>query len=379
MRIVVDARLLSAPRAGSAYYLLHLLDALARRPAPHEYLLLVTATEVGGLIDSPGRFGFVVCPDLLLGDAIGEQVRLPRLLEELSPDLYVSPALSLPLVRVCRQAMIVHDLGFESHPEFYPPGLRAHFKRWVRPSVGCADAVVTISEFSRAEIANTYGYPAERIAVIPGAADGRFRPEVEAGEVQTLREKLGLRAPFVLTVGGLEANKNHARLVEAWASLDQQLRERWRLVLAGRPGGAWTQVQQTIGRHGLGDEVRLLGPVADEDLPLLYHAADLFAFPSLYEGFGLPPLEAMACGLPVVASGAAALPEAVGEAALLVEPEDTASLAAGLARAMRDEGLRQELSRAGLERVRCFSWERSADLFLQVCDRAVAADMVRSV
>jgi glycosyltransferase involved in cell wall biosynthesis len=378
MRIAVDARLLSAPRAGSAYYLLHLLRALAHHASQHEYQLLVSAAEIEEMLGSPGRFSFAVCSDAPLGDVFWEQVRLPRLLEELAPDMFVSPTLSLPLLRVCSQAMIVHDLGFERFPEFYAAGLRSHLKRWTRPSVEVADLVVAISDFSRQEISRLYGYSAEQIVVVPGAADERFHPRENPEAVKTLCQKLDLRQPFALMVAGMEINKNQARLIEAWAGLKGSLRKQWRLVLAGRPGGAWTRVQQTIARLGLDEEVRVLGPVADEDLPLLYNAADLFAFPSLYEGFGLPPLEAMACGVPVLASGTTALPEVVGDAAVLVQPDEVPSIAAGLGRLMSDDALRRELSQKGQQRARNFSWERSADLFLHACGQVVAADTTRS-
>jgi glycosyltransferase involved in cell wall biosynthesis len=369
MRIAVDARILSAPRAGSANYLLNLLRALPAAAPGHEYLLVTGHEQIVNLIGVPGRWTVLADPAARLGDARWEQVKLVELLERHQPDVFFSPTLTLPLLRVCPQAVVVFDLGFERFPEFYEPSLRAYLKRWVSASVAAADAVITLSEFGRRELCELYACDPGKVAVIPGAAEERFRPVPPGGALAPVLQRHGLRQPFVLCVAGIEKNKNLERLVRAFAeAIRDDLRE-WSLVLAGRPGGATHSLLAAVESQGLGNRVRLLGPVSDEELPALYNAAGVFAFPSLYEGFGLPPLEAMACGTAVLVSNAASLPEVVGDAAVIVEAESTPDIAEGLRRLMSDSALRSRLSTLGREQAQRFSWRRSAELLLGVFDR----------
>jgi glycosyltransferase involved in cell wall biosynthesis len=213
--------------------------------------------------------------------------------------------------------------------------------------------------------------PPERLFVIPEAAGPAFHPQ-DAVAIEVVRRRYGLEGPFLLSVGSLEPGKNRERLLQAFARL-QARGLKHALVVAGQRAWRYEGEAPLARRLGLADSVRFLGHVPQADLPALYSAADLFVFPSLYEGFGLPALEALACGTPVVASNVSALPEVVGDAALQVSPLDVEALADAMERLLRDDRLRSDLRERGLERAAQFSWEKAARQTAEVYHRVVEA------
>lgn len=230
--------------------------------------------------------------------------------------------------------------------------------------------MITGSEFSRREIAARYGVPDERIHVTPYAADASFAP-IHPERARQAAAKYGVHGPYILFVGRIEPRKNIAGLVEAFSLLAASGAVRQTLVLAGMMDDLFKSFHaRTMARFD--SRVHFTGRVEPEDLPALYAGADLFAYPSFAEGFGLPPLEAMACGTPVVTSRTTSIPEVTGDAALLVDPTDTAGLARAMRRLLDDGELRRTLSAAGLERSRTFSWERTACLTLKVYEQITA-------
>jgi glycosyltransferase involved in cell wall biosynthesis len=227
-----------------------------------------------------------------------------------------------------------------------------------RLSARVADAVIVPSQAVRADVVRILGLPSERVFAIPEAAGPAFRPQ-DASAIEAVRRRYGLDGPFVLSVGSLEPGKNRERLLQAFARMRARGLEHM-LVVAGQRAWRYEGDEPLAQRLGLAGSVRFLGHVPQADLPALYSAADLFAFPSLYEGFGLPALEAMACGTPVVASNVSAVPEVVGDAALQVSPLDVEALAGAMERVLRDERLRADLRERGLKRAARFSWEETA-------------------
>lgn len=262
---------------------------------------------------------------------------------------FVAPRMPCPTV------VTVHDASFARAPELFSRRDRLLF-RFVAGSVRRAARVIAVSEFTRQDVIDLYGLSPERVHAIPNGVDARFAPRPEAAAA--VRHAFALDAPYVLTVGALQPRKNILRLVEAFATaapIDHVL-----AVVGGDRGGR-DAVLSAAARCGLGERLRLLGHVGEDLLPDLYSGARALAFPSLYEGFGLPALEAMACGAPVVASRTTGLGEAVGEAALTVDPSSVDELAAALARVLADEGLRARLIAAGRARAAEFTWEKSAE------------------
>jgi glycosyltransferase involved in cell wall biosynthesis len=252
----------------------------------------------------------------------------------------------------------IHDLAFLHVPESFPRMLRLALRVLVPRTLSRAAHVITISEFSRRDIIARYHLCPDRISVIPLAARDIFRP-CPTDETIAVLARYGLRPGFVFTLGRLNRRKNLERLLRATALLAQSSTAPPLLVIAGKPdfGGPPVLQQSEPGRNGA---VRLVGLLPEEDLPAFYTGAALFVFPSLFEGFGLPALEAMACGTPVVASSRAAIPEVVGDAGLLIDPEDVEALAMAMGRILRDRSLAEDLGRRGLERSRRYSWGETA-------------------
>ncbi|GAB4481917.1 MAG: glycosyltransferase family 1 protein [Anaerolineae bacterium] len=267
-----------------------------------------------------------------------------------------------PTLPGTRAVLTIHDLSFERWPDETMPGMLRFLQAVVPRSAHRADHVITDSEATRRDVIELYGLPPDRVTAVPLGVDPCFRPQAAAGEGERIRAKLGLPPdPFILTVGTMQPRKNHGRLVAAFA----RVADRARLVIAGGHGWGYDAVLAEVERLGLRDRVTFTGFVDDADLPALYRAAAAFAYPSLYEGFGLPVLEAMACGLPVLAGDVSSLPEVVGphgEAGLLVDPLDVGAIAAGLARLLDDAPLRAHLARNAIARAGAFTWARAADL-----------------
>jgi glycosyltransferase involved in cell wall biosynthesis len=285
-----------------------------------------------------------------------EQTVLPTLVRD---GLLWSPANSGPLA-VRKQVLTVHDVASLDHPEWFSPVFAAWY-RWMTPRlVRRVQRVITPSEFSKQRLLAVTAIDESRVVVIPMAADDRFCPR-STQEVKRVRNSLGIRSPYyVLSLGTLEPRKNLGRLLAAWTSCVPDLPDEIWLVIAGSGGSSRVFSCPDFGSAP--PRVHFTGFVADSDLPALYSGALALAYVSLYEGFGLPALEAMACGTIPVVSNNAALPEVVGKAGLLVNPFDSEAIAAGIKRIIQDLGLRQELKIQAIKRSREFSWQSAADL-----------------
>lgn len=282
-----------------------------------------------------------------------EQVLVPA---RLGGRLLWSPGGTGPLL-VRHQVVTVHDMAAFDHPEWLNRELSAWLRFLLRRLLPRVRHVIAVSEFTRSRVLALTRLPPERVTAIPHGVSARFAPQ-SPERIAQMRQTLGLpAAPYLLSVGTLEPRKNLRRLLRAWAIAQPEAPDTI-LVLAGRAGPA-----ADFGRHDAGPlpgRTRWLGHVPDGELPALYAGAEAFAYVSLYEGFGFPPLEAMAAGAPVVASNQTALPEVVGDAGILVPPEDVGAIAAALVRVLASPSLRRDLSVRGRARARCFSWPRAA-------------------
>jgi len=283
-------------------------------------------------------------------------------------DVFFSPDFVLPPLRRARGVVTVHDLSFLATPAFHEPSLRRYLTRAVTRSVRRADHIFADSDFTRRELGRLLGVPAGKVRVVYPGVEPRFRPydrgrEDDRARLDQVRAAFGLHNPFVLSVGTLEPRKNFDGLIRAYAELRRRGFTRHELVIAGGRGwlGKERELYALVDELGLGGHVLFLGYVDDALLPALYNLAELFAFVSHYEGFGLPVLEALACGTPVVCARTASLPEVGGEAVLYVDdPQDPAAIAEALARGLEDESLREELRRAGPAQASRFTWEAAA-------------------
>jgi glycosyltransferase involved in cell wall biosynthesis len=285
-------------------------------------------------------------------------------------DLFHSPDFVLPPVSKALSVLTVHDLAFLLYPECAEAKLRAYLEKAVPRSARRADFIVADSENTRNDVICLLGVPPRKVAVVPGGVESSFAPVEEPGRLTALRERLGIgEAPFILSVGVIEPRKNLGVLFEAYRVLRDRTGLPHLLVVAGNRGWLSAESVERAQQSVYRDDIRLIGFVPEADLPTLYTAASAFAFPSLYEGFGLPPLEAMACGTPTVVSRASSLPEVAGDAALQVDPRDVEGLAAALELLLLDDALQAELRARGFERARAFSWRAAARQQLDVYER----------
>ncbi|HWQ15719.1 MAG TPA: glycosyltransferase family 1 protein [Roseiflexaceae bacterium] len=390
MRIAVDARYIADHFPGIGRYVYGLLSALVRLDQPHTLLVLHNPALRNSRFDL-GALASVPAVHLVATGARpfspGEQVRLPLLLRRLRADVYHAPYYVMPYAGLpCPAVVTLYDVIPRLFPSEVAPRARLLFDLCTRLALRAARGVIAISESARQDIAAAYRMPPGRIAVTPLAADERFRPQPPEA-LAAVRARYGLPARYVLALCSNKPHKNLPVLVEAWAVLSGVSGEigdgerstfhiphsTVQLVLAGAWDPRYPEARELAARRGLGAAVRFLPDVAEADLPALYAGAEVFVFPSRYEGFGLPPLEAMACGVPVVCGAVASLPEVVGEAGLLVDITRPAAIAEALGRVLADAGLRARLSQAGLRRASAFSWRRTAALTLGVYERVRSA------
>lgn len=294
-----------------------------------------------------------------------EQVVLPF---RVKGALLWNPTCTGPLA-VSDQVITVHDLSTLDHPEWFDWKYALWHRLIVPILLRRVRRIIAISAFTKRRILSHGDIPSERITVVYNGVDQRFRPCAEK-EVMHVREALGIgEGPYVLSLSALHPRKNMARLLQAWELAAEQIPE-VHFVLAGGAGR-----ENVFGQFSLGAvpaRVHLTGYVEDQHLPALYSGAEAFIYPSLYEGFGLPVLEAMACGTPVITSDVTSLPEVAGDAALLLNPFDVEAMAEEIVRVMEDDALRRQLRKKGLERARRFTWERTAEETWQVLQSAVA-------
>ena len=364
MRIVIDAYQAAGHITGTDRYASSILKTLQRLDRENEYIILTNPkfSFISELITAPN---FSVRPLAVRKRALWLLVRLPWQLKVWRADVFFSfHNLSGPGVRTCPVVMSILDTIPLTEPQFYfdrDSGIRRLVVLLtMRRACRAADRAVAISEFTRQSAIAATDLKPEQITTLHLQADERFFEPLTRTTIESARGKYRLPEHFILTIGASEPRKNVATLVKAHRELPEQLRQRFPLLIAGKK---W---------HGrdveLADDphVRLLGFVDDEDLPALYHAADLFVFPSRYEGFGMPVLEAMSSGTPVVTTTATSIPEVAGDAAVLVDPDDIQGFTESMRRLLADAAERERLIAAGRRQVATFSWETSTRRLLAI-------------
>lgn len=365
LRIGVDAsRVATGHRTGTEQYSVQLLEALGALDRQHEYRLYFNARHRPDL-RLPANFHARSIPF----PRLWTHARLAAEMLTDPPDLLFVPAHVVPLAHP-RTVVTIHDLGYRAFPGAHTRRSRYYLGASTRWSAAVARRIIVPSEATARDLHAAYETPRARIAVIPHGYHPRFRPLPEA-EVAAGLARLGIAPPYILAVGTLQPRKNLARTLAAFEQLVARGLPH-RLVLVGRRGWLADPLFAALGlpdspTHG---RVQLTGYLDDDDLPIVYNGAAALAFPSLFEGFGLPALEALACGLPTLTSDTSSLPEVVGDAALTVDPLDTSAITAGLLRLLTDAGLRAELRERGLARARSFSWARAAAATLATLEEA---------
>jgi len=394
MRIGFDYTAAVRQGAGIGRYTRQLFRALIELDTQNQYVLLVAgrgvalseeprepvpglgyASELAEIVKRPNvRVVNVPLSDRALM-ILWHRMRMPLWVELFCGrlDLFHSPDFTLPPARRARGVLTVHDLSFIRVPDSAHPRLRKFLLQAVPRSVQRADWVLADSQCTKRDLVELMGSSAEHVEVIYPGVERRFRPIREAAVLAAVQQRYQLPPRFVLALSTLQPRKNFERLIQAYALMSEALRRDVKLVIAGGRGWCYDSIFETVKALQMEEAVRFPGYIADKDLPALYGLAELFALPSLYEGFGLEPLEAMACGTPVVTSDVSSLPEVVGDAGLCVDPLNVERLAEAMELVFADPALRQEMTRRGIERAQGFTWSAAAQTLLHLYERAAAA------
>lgn len=361
MRIAIDARMIKpGSMHGIARYVFHLLKGLETRGLKHTIFMLVNRASPLERMEWPDHMKLVeVGADWI---SLREQWEIPKVLRQLKADLFHAPSFVTPFVVPCRMIMTIHDLNHMVLPHFYTPFHQFYYRVIVRESIRRSQYVLTVSQFSKKEIVRTLGVPEDKIFVTYNGVSDHYRPITDPDELAYVRDLYGLAPRFILCVSNNKPHKNVQQLVRAfcYANLDIPL------VLACPVDHNLIRIAENHGKKHL---VYFSKFIEEEHLPAVYASTELFVYPSTYEGFGLPPLEALACGTPVVVARSSSLPEVVGDNAIFTNPYDFKAIASALELGIRDLDVRSRLIERGIPHARRFSWAAMTDQTLAIYDR----------
>jgi glycosyltransferase involved in cell wall biosynthesis/ubiquinone/menaquinone biosynthesis C-methylase UbiE len=370
MKIAIDVSLAVGESAGVGSYTLGLLEGLAAIDAENEYLLY-SYLDRGPFpyltLSQRHNFSFqTIKPGGEHWELIWSCADLPPK-ETLPPvDILHSPFFNAPKEHHGALVVTIHDIAFLRYPQFHTEANRLHCLNGTLKAALYADRIIAVSHHTKRDLMDYFSVSEDRIRVIYEAPRNIYYPEKDLVFVRSTLEHLGIYHNFILVVGSCEPRKNLKTLLQAYATYVQRYSDRELLVVAGGAGWLNEDISLSVADLGLAERVRFLGYVEESDLRVLYSAARLFVYPSFYEGFGLPPLEAMACGAPVITSNTSALPEVVGDAAILIDPHNSEELCQAMKAVLSDGDLRLKMRQQSLKRARFFSWERVAQETLAV-------------
>jgi glycosyltransferase involved in cell wall biosynthesis len=358
MKICIDARPIGQKMHGIARYTYNMIKNLLKIDQQNQYTILI-GKDFPGIPGKANNLRMMTLRSRWI--SISEQWELVKILKELKPDLFLATSFVAPVFNPFPMVMTIHDLNHIALSRNYSIFHAIYYKWVVKPAVKKSVKIVTVSEFSRKEISRYLMVPDEKIKVVYNGCGEEFRPIEDSKLLERVRKKYNFPETFILYVGSYKSHKNVSNLLKAYDRVSLKIP----LVLSGRGSQELLELSK---KFEMGKKIIFMGEVDESDLPIIYNCATLFVFPSYYEGFGLPPLEAMACGCPVVVSNAASLPEVCGDAAYYVDPRNVESISEGIYRVLTDENLRNTLILKGLERIKLFSWEKAAKEVLNVFD-----------
>jgi glycosyltransferase involved in cell wall biosynthesis len=386
MRIGINALFLQKPATGSGQHLFHLLEGLDAYDKENAYVLLSPRFRRAYAVTWPhlsDRFQNVQVMSALaqLGENVEktwwEQVGLLQAGRAENVDLLHCPYFAAPLVTPFPIVVTIHDVIPLILKEYAWRKLTRLYNLLVSTASKRAQAIIAVSQCSKRDIERTLHIPSDRIHVIGNAVDESFRPITDAWQLQAVRDRYNIGERYVLYFGGFDLRKNVRGIIRAYAQLPAELRAQQQLVVAGRlhllGHPLYPDPRPLVRELGLDGQVVFTGQIREQDKAPLYSGATAFVFPSLYEGFGMPVLEAMACGTPVLTSETSALPEVVGDAGVLVDPASESAISAALGRLLEDEKLRAELGQRALDRARFFTWRQVAEQTVEVYRKVGAA------
>ncbi|MBI3363705.1 MAG: glycosyltransferase family 4 protein [Ignavibacteriae bacterium] len=389
MRIAIDGRSIVRKTSGIGQYTEHLVRSLVEIDRESEYLLFLI--EPNDAIEAPNLTKvMIVGYERMILNRWWENVLLPRFIELHDIDLYFAPAYALPFLPRHRKlvsllplphnlkkyfnegrkrvtyVVTIHDMISYLHPQYFTPKMQMWQHLFVTNAVKVADHIISDSHTTKQDIMKFFPVEDKKISVIAPWFDQKFAPVTDVSLLEKTRQRYSLPKKYILYLGTIEPRKNVAGIVQAYGLLPQRLREEYALVLGGSLGWYTEEILAQIEKTRSQGKIHMLDYVEHRHLTALYTMARAFVFPAFYEGFGLPPLEAMACGTPVITSNVSAIPEVVGDAALMVNPSDTQELSDAIVRLLEDSSLHASLRKRGLERARSFNWRTNAEATLRV-------------
>ena len=357
VRIAIDARKLHDYGIGT--YVRNLVREFARQDSPEHYVLICHPDDAAFVRELGPRFEPLIDPSASY--SVREQFSVPMHLRRARVQLFHSPHYVVSPLTPGPVVVTIHDCIHLRFPQYLPNRAAYVYARaFMALGARRARRVMTVSQASKEDIQHYLRTPAQKIDVIHNGLDSRFLRAPDEANVARVRDRFMLNSPFVLYTGNIKPHKNVERLIEAFALMRKNGHEDVKLLIIGDELSKYPGLRRLVHRHHLHQHVRFLGFVPDETLAALYRLAKVFVFPSLYEGFGFPPLEAMASGTAVITSNVSSLPEVVGDAALLIDPLDPSSIASAMCRVLGDDELRADLVRRGHARVGAFSWASAA-------------------
>jgi len=371
LHIAIDAHSVGAQLGGNESYAINLIEALAEIDQTNRYTLYVTKQAAIERFDKRWS-NFQVKLTLPHTPLVRIPLTLSRELRRHPVDL-LHVQYTAPPFAPCPVVTTIHDLAFEHLPETFNRRSWMQLRLTVRQTARRAAHIITVSEYSRADISRTYGIAPQRITVTPEAASANFFPVTNETELKRIRESYGIHEHYILSLCSIQPRKNLVRLIEAYSCL-RRVRPEVKLpqlVLAGKRGWLDSETFRAAERSARGSEIVFTGYVPERDLAGLYSGAICFVYPSYFEGFGLPVVEAMQCGVPVIAGNRTSLPEVVGDAGLLFDPFDTQALVTALTKVIDDSEYRAVLSTKSVQRAQTFNWKTTAEMTLGAYERAV--------
>jgi len=373
LRIGIDYTIAVTETAGIARHVRELVAALLEIDQVNEYILIFTSDVKGGVSSTlPQKLAIRRLPFSQWGARMmWHRMSLPLPLEFFTGhlDVFHSPDFLLPPLRHAQGVVTIHDLSYIIYAQYTRPTIAKYFDKAVRRSVERARLVIADSNSTKRDLGKLLAISEGKIEVIYSGVSVRFVPVRDRDRLFDVQRRYSIDRPFILSIGEIQPRKNLQRLIAAYSILRQDAMLTHQLLLVGKEHWLSEDLFRQVEGLDIKRDIRFLGYVPDEDLPALISLADVFAFPSLYEGFGLPPLEAMACGCPVVTSNTSSLPEVVGNAGIMVNPYDTDSLARAIGQVLTSSELRDNMIRKGLEQAKKFSWEKTAKQTLEVYNK----------
>ena len=366
MKIGVEAeRANIANPTGVEHYAAELIKNLAKLDHVNEYILYFRTKPQDWFLKLPPNFKLKVIPF----PKFWTQTRLAFELMIHPVDIFLLPIQALPFFHPRKSIIMAHDIAYEFFTEAFTPFMLFYLKLTTRFGVRFAKKIMSASEATKKDIVRIYKIDPSKIQVTLLAMDPNKYKPLSYGEVQPVLDKYGLvYKKYILFIGTLQPRKNIIRLVDAYIKLRKENRIEEKLIIAGGKGWLWEPIIKKIKESGMGENVKHIGYVDELDKPALYNGAVLTTLPALYEGFGLPPLESMACGTPTVVSNLSSLPEVVGDAGKLVDPKSIDSIAQGILEVLTNQELQKDLSQKGLARSKLFTWEKTARETLAVIE-----------